>query len=115
MAPDDPKAWIANSTNIYRNDQGICWKILDPTQRVAWRATDPFVFTDDKWQTRGGTTPQPLGTELPPLMVAMGPGANMDAKPERFEYMIYIVVEGEEVAVNSNVPIDPDVWNQPQP
>jgi hypothetical protein len=116
MAPDDPSAWVAYSTNIYRNDQGICWKILAPAGKATWRATDPFVFTDNAWQAAGGTVPEPNGTEVPPLMVATGPGPNMATAPVRFVYTIHIVVdEVGDVEVNSNVPVDPDVWNQPQP
>ena len=115
MAPNDPTAWIADSINIYRNAQGLCWKILDPTGGVTWAAT-PFEFSaDPPW---GGTTPQATpdpGGALP-LYTATGPGANMGNAPQRYTYTIFIVVPGHGVVpVNSNVPVDPDVWNQPQP
>jgi len=115
LAPRDAKAWIAQSTNIYRNDQGICWKLLDPLGKATWRATDPFVFSDNSWHEKGGSVPEPIGNEVPPLMVATGPGPNMTTAPQRFVYTIHIVVDEIDIEVNSNVPIDPDVWNQPQP
>lgn len=116
LAPDDPSAWVAESTNIYRNDQQICWKILAPAGTVTWRDTNPFVFTDNSWQEAGGSIPQPQGGQTPPLFVATGPGPNMTSVPKRFVYTIHIVVDGVgDVEVNANVPIDPDVWNQPQP
>ena len=116
LAPGDRTAWVADSTNIYRNDQGICWKILDPDGKASWRATNPFVFTDNAWQNAGGSVPEANGTETPPLMIATGPGPNMGTAPVRFVYTIHIVLEDVgDVVVNSNVPIDPDVWNQPQP
>src|SRR5947209_8707102 len=109
MAPDDPKAWVAQSTNIYRNDQEICWKILAPGGKATWRTTDPFVFTDNAWQLAGGSVPERNGTDVPPLMIATGPGPNMTNAPARFVYTIHIVVDGVgDVQVNSNVPIDPD-------
>jgi hypothetical protein len=115
MAPQDPTAWVANSVNIYRNDQGICWKILDPTGLVKW-ATTPFVFAD-KPAWPGQTpraVPNPRGGLT--LYTADGPGENITDAPQRFTYTIYIDVPGHgTVPVNANVPVDPDIWNQPQP
>jgi len=121
LAPDDPCAWIAQPSGIsvFTNDQGLCWKIIDATGLVTW--AEPAFSFDQKWTDDGGTLPEPMpNSGPPPLYCATGPGSNTSGVPRRYHYMIYVVVPGchDHVRIGmrtDDTPVDPDVWNQPQP
>jgi hypothetical protein len=120
LAPDDPCAWLVSPpvVNIYTNDQVIVWKLMAGSgSGIDWDSSkNPPIVFDTDWK---GSTPEPIpGSGTPTLYTATGPGAASPADASSYTYQIWISVPGcgtIQVGKTSQMMIDPDVWNQPQP
>lgn len=133
---DDDLVIDPEDANLWRDDQGIMWEILEP---LTWDNTThentAVFFTNGDWSTDGGTTPTPIGT-LPTgsdrrVYIAQGPGSNAGPGTPTYEYDLALtdgngnpfrlreVAGTAKVTPNSNFGhssvVDPDISNQPHP
>jgi len=123
LAPTDPTAFTVDPAdcNIWRNDNQVTWKILDP----AW-VWVVMVFEAD-WIVDGGE--QPVIDPNDPTMCSISRGPDPlpnGARPKAYAYTMAIrprdadptdrtVVVRVGRRRDGDLVIDPDVWNQPQP
>lgn len=114
LAPEDPTAFSVSPADcsIWRNDNEITWRLLDPAYE--WVT---IVF-DAEWVMDGGTQPEQVDART---FKASGPPPNMTTRPVAYRYTMAIrrTDTGETIRIGrrstGGVAIDPDVWNQPQP
>lgn len=110
--------------NLYTIDQEIVWKNLVPDTQWSTKRPVPIVF-NAAWFAAGGSLPVPMtAPDGTPLWTATGPGPVTSAVSYTYEiYLEPIGGQGEEIrifkrgvqATGEQIPVDPDVWNQPQP
>jgi hypothetical protein len=113
--------------NIFRDDQNLTWKIS--IQGWGWSKTKPPIeITRGVWY---GSAFHPIGE--PPnegeldrrLVVATGPGPIIEGDAVIYTYLANVTNDPNGDPLNDiqirgfdqlhNVPIDPDIGNQPQP
>lgn len=105
--------------NIFRTDQVIVWKNLVPGTQWSTKRPRPIVF-NAAWLAAGGSEAAPTtGPDGVPLWTATGPGARIEGA-QSFTYEVYLEPAGggEEIRIlkpGQQIPVDPDIWNQPQP
>jgi len=123
----DPLKIVPYEVDIYRNDQNLIWKIL--AQGWGWSPNhNPAIDIGDGWT---GTTPSPVGDPPGPgeldrrLYSAHGPGPNEGTEPVLYTYIAWVTDDPDAsvdrdrkisaMDVVRQLPIDPEVGNQPQP
>jgi hypothetical protein len=108
--------------NLYTTDQVIVWKNLIPDTEWSTQRPVPIVF-NEAWFAAGGSVPTPLtAPDGAPLWTATGPGPVTSAVSYTYEVYLQVIGSTDEiriykrgVQVTGQIPVDPDVWNQPQP
>jgi len=110
---------VPYDVNIYRTDQVIVWKNLVPGTQWSTQRPRPIVF-NDAWLADGGSEAEPTtGPDDVPLWTANGPGPRTEgARAYAYEVYLEPVGGGSEIRIlkpGQQIPVDPDIWNQPQP
>jgi hypothetical protein len=116
-----------HQVNVYRNDQNLLWKIV--AQGWGWSPNhNPPVEILDGWE---GTTPAPIGGQPGSgeldrrFYSAHGPGPNLSEEPVIYTYIAWVTDDPNfapesdrrvmALDIFEQIPIDPEIGNQPQP